>query len=201
MGMQNGRIKNSMITASSFHDANHAPFLARLHSRRRGRYMGAWSAKYNNAYQYLQVDFGGASKIVRIAMQGRQDANQWVKSFYCSYSMDRVHFVEYMERNSRKVRSSLLLLHLRLHSLHSEKDLAVRKKGNISSFRLRLGHSSRGYLRWCHDPFQIVERSRGNELVESSDMKIWGLRSGPVIASFAEKKKTSINAVSLHSAV
>ena len=103
MGMQNGRIRNSMITASSFHDANHAPFLARLHGRRRGRYMGAWSAKYNNAYQYLQVDFGGASKIVRIALQGRQDANQWVKSFYCSYSMDTVHFVEYMERNSRKV--------------------------------------------------------------------------------------------------
>ena len=107
MGMQNGRIRNSMITASSFHDANHAPFLARLHGRRRGRYMGAWSAKYNNAYQYLQVDFGGASKIVRIALQGRQDANQWVKSFYCSYSMDRVHFVEYMERNSRKVGISL----------------------------------------------------------------------------------------------
>ncbi|XP_068726466.1 uncharacterized protein [Montipora capricornis] len=102
MGLQNGRIKNHMITASSFHDINHGPFLARLHGRRRGRYMGAWSAKYNNRYQYLQVDFGGASKIVRIAMQGRQDANQWVTQFYLSHSMDRVHFVEYMERNSRK---------------------------------------------------------------------------------------------------
>ena len=92
-----------MITASSSHDNNHGPFLARLHGRRRGRYMGAWCAKYNNRYQYLQVDFGGASKIVRIAIQGRQDANQWVTQFYLSNSIDRVHFVEYMERNSRKV--------------------------------------------------------------------------------------------------
>lgn len=103
MGMQSGRIKNHMITASSIWNVNHAAHLARLHGRRRGPYIGAWAAKYNNRYQWLQVYFGGASKIIRISTQGRQDANQWVTQYYVSHSMDRVHFSEYKERNNRKV--------------------------------------------------------------------------------------------------
>ena len=103
MGMQSGRTKNHMITASSIWNVNHAAHLARLHGRRRGPYIGAWAAKYNNRYQWLQVYFGGASKIMRISTQGRQDANQWVTQYYVSHSMDRVHFSEYKERNNRKV--------------------------------------------------------------------------------------------------
>lgn len=103
MGLQSGRLKNHMMSASSQWDINHAAHLARLHSRRRGRFMGAWSSKYNNRYQFLQVDFGGAAKIIRISSQGRQDANQWVTQYYVSHSLDRVHFSEYKERNSRKV--------------------------------------------------------------------------------------------------
>lgn len=101
--MQSGRLRNHMITASSQWDANHAAHRARLHGRRRGRYMGAWSSKYNTRYQWLQVDFGGAAKIIRISTQGRQDANQWVTQYYVSHSLDRVHFAEYKERNNRKV--------------------------------------------------------------------------------------------------
>ena len=103
MGMQSGRLKNHMITASSKWDVNHAAHLARLHYRRRGRFMGAWSARYNTRYQWLQVYFGGAAKIIRICTQGRQDANQWVTQYYITHSMDRVHFSEYKERNTRKV--------------------------------------------------------------------------------------------------
>ena len=103
MGLQNGRLKNHMMTSSSYWDINHAAHLARLHSRRRGRYMGAWAAKYNNRYQWLRVDFGGAAKIIRISTQGRQDTNQWVTQYYVTHSLDRVHFSEYKERNNRKV--------------------------------------------------------------------------------------------------
>lgn len=103
MGLRSGRLKNHMMSASSQWDVNHAAHLARLFSRRRGRYMGAWSSKYNNRYQWLQVDFGGASKIIRISTQGRHDADQWVTQYYVSHSLDRVHFSEYKERNSRKV--------------------------------------------------------------------------------------------------
>ena len=103
MGMQSGRIRNHMIIASSSWNANHAARLARLHGRRRGNNVGAWCSKSKNRYQWLQVDFGGAAKIIRIATQGRQDANQWVKQYYVSHSLDRVHFSEYKERNNRKV--------------------------------------------------------------------------------------------------
>ena len=103
MGLQSGRIKNHMMSASSYWDVNHAAHFGRLHHRRRGRFIGAWSSKYNNRYQFLQVDFGGASKIIRIATQGRHDANQWVTQYYVSHSLTRIHFSEYKERNSRKV--------------------------------------------------------------------------------------------------
>ena len=107
MGLQTGAIKNSMVTASSQWDNYHAAFMGRLHWGRRGRYMGAWSAKHNNRYQYLQVDFGRAAKIIRIATQGRQDADQWVTQYYVMHSLDLLRFSEYKERNSRRVSEEL----------------------------------------------------------------------------------------------
>ena len=103
MGMQSGRIKNHMITSSSAWDRYHGPYLARLNRIRRGRYMGAWSARYNNHYQWLQVDFGRAAKIIKISTQGRQDTNQWVTQYYVTRSLDTVHFMHYKERNNIKV--------------------------------------------------------------------------------------------------
>ena len=103
MGLQSGRLKNSLVTASSQWDNYHAPYLARLHWKRRGRYMGAWSAKHNNRYQWLQLDFGRAAKIIRLATQGRQDADQWVTQYYVMHSLDGIRFVEYKERNNRRV--------------------------------------------------------------------------------------------------
>lgn len=69
--------------------------------------MGAWSAKHNNRYQYLQVDFGRAAKIIRIATQGRQDADQWVTQYYVMHSLDLLRFSEYKERNNRRVSEEL----------------------------------------------------------------------------------------------
>ena len=65
--------------------------------------MGAWCAKMNNRYQYIQIDFGRPTKIVKMEIQGRQDVRMWVTQFYVTHSVTQVHFVEYMERNSRKV--------------------------------------------------------------------------------------------------
>ena len=112
MGLQSGRLNNRMITASSHWDNYHAAFLARLNWNRRGRYMGAWSAKHNNRYQYLQINFGKAAKIIRIATQGRADADQWVTQYYCMHSLDGIRFVEYKERNNRRVGVSQMSHHL-----------------------------------------------------------------------------------------
>lgn len=73
MGMQNGRIPNSRITASSNWDRYHASFRARLHHSRTGRYVGAWCAKTNNRYQWLQVQYNFTiiSKVDCIDKKGR----------------------------------------------------------------------------------------------------------------------------------
>ena len=103
VGLQSGHLKNHLVTASSQWDKYHAAFLARLHWQRRGRYMGAWSARHNNRYQWLQLDFGGWAKIIRLATQGRQDTDQWVTQYYVRHSLDGIRFVDYQERNTRKV--------------------------------------------------------------------------------------------------
>jgi len=54
-GMQNRRIGNHQITATSKWDRYHAAYLARLHNKARGRNKGGWSAKYNNRNQWIQV--------------------------------------------------------------------------------------------------------------------------------------------------
>ena len=92
--MQNGRIKNAAITASSQWDKNHAPYLARLERLRRGRLMGAWSAKKNNHNQFIQVDLLRSMKITGVATQGRAEAAQWVTAFYFLYSSDGVKFAK-----------------------------------------------------------------------------------------------------------
>ena len=65
--------------------------------------MGAWCARSNNRYQYLQIDFARLAKIIKMAIQGRHDANQWVKQYYITHSVNAINFVEYKERNNRKV--------------------------------------------------------------------------------------------------
>lgn len=104
MGLQNGRLRNHLITASSQIDKYSGAYMARLNHRRRGRYMGGWTAFYNNRYQFLQLNFGAPAKIIRIATQGREDQDQWVTTYYIMSSRDGVRFVEYKERNNRRVR-------------------------------------------------------------------------------------------------
>ena len=94
IGVQNYRIKNAAITASSQWDQNHAPWLARLHRSRRGRFMGAWSSRRNDYKQWLQVDMGRSMKVTGIATQGRQDADQWVTAYYVYISSDGVNFAK-----------------------------------------------------------------------------------------------------------
>ena len=92
--MQSGRIKNAAITASSQWDKNHASWLARLGNMRRGRLMGAWSAKKNNYNQWIQVDLHRSMKVTGLATQGRYEAAQWVTAFYVLYSADGVKFAK-----------------------------------------------------------------------------------------------------------
>ena len=50
------------------------------------------------------IDFGRATKIIRIAIQGRPDSSQWVTTFWLSSSQDNVNFVYYKKGSGNKVR-------------------------------------------------------------------------------------------------
>ena len=104
--MENGQIPDSAISASSSANANsYAPSIGRINflSSGSGKY-GSWAAGANNKEQYFQVDFGGWTQITAVATQGRQDSNQWVKSYSLSFSYDGVFWeVVNNEHGSKQV--------------------------------------------------------------------------------------------------
>ena len=71
--------------------------------------MGAWSARLNNKFQWLKVDFGKTLKITKVMTQGRQDYAEWVTYFHLSSSFDGIHWQYYRHMNSDKVSRRTLL--------------------------------------------------------------------------------------------
>lgn len=110
LGMQSGGIRNAAITSSSRWDNKHGPYLARLHNKRKGSYMGSWTARMQNAYQWLQIDLKKPHKVVRISTQGSSSDNRWVTSYYLLYSQYGVYFAYYYQRNVKRVGLFLLLV-------------------------------------------------------------------------------------------
>ena len=103
LGMENGQILDSQITASSQFDVNHGPTNARLNFKAHGGRTGAWSSRRNDVNQWLQIDFNYPATIDEILTQGRQSTNQWVKTYTVSYSNDGVTFNPYRHRGLTKV--------------------------------------------------------------------------------------------------
>ncbi|XP_029202215.2 uncharacterized protein LOC114966489 [Acropora millepora] len=103
LGMQNGKIPDSVITASSEYSSACKAMNGRLHFLHRSGRVGSWLANRLDVYQYLQVNFGDWTKISRVATQGRNDADQWVTSFSLSYGYDSVFFRIYKEDNKKKI--------------------------------------------------------------------------------------------------
>jgi len=103
--MQDGRVTKGMLTASSMYNHLYGPWSARLQARNHGSTRGGWIAKYRNAHQFLQIDLGIATRVKRIATQGRYDANQWVKSYTVSYSNNGVRF--FPVKHGRRVKVTL----------------------------------------------------------------------------------------------
>ena len=98
LGIEDKRITNGQLSASSYYNHYLAPWHGRLNHR------WSWSVRHRNNRQWLQVNFQGIYRIRGIATQGRQDANQWVKSYALSYGLNGVDFAPYKERGRVKVR-------------------------------------------------------------------------------------------------
>ena len=99
-GLQSGKISNSQITSSTAY----RPRVAAVQGRLNGA--TSWSARVRNKNQWIQIDFGRDEVVTAIATQGRADANQWVTSYYVSYSFDGKVFVSYKTKGGVKASSN-----------------------------------------------------------------------------------------------
>ena len=120
LGLEDKRVHNKMIRASSYYNYWCGPWNGRLNGRRHGRYGGAWCAKRRDRRQWLQIDFGALTKVYRIASQGRQNSAQWVKSYSLSYSKNGYKFITYKEGGRTKVSSETVAI--MFHSLLTNRE-------------------------------------------------------------------------------
>ena len=97
LGLEDGRIANPLMRASSFQSSTYAPWRARLNQ------IYGWTAKRNNRNQWFQVDFLALAKISRVATQGRSNSHYWVKTYRISYSRKGYTWSSYREAGRSKV--------------------------------------------------------------------------------------------------
>ncbi|POI25393.1 hypothetical protein CIB84_010857, partial [Bambusicola thoracicus] len=102
LGMENGEIKNTQITASSVKTSwfsTWEPSLARLNQKGK---INAWRAKSNNNQQWLQIDLLTIKKITAIATQGVKSVTteNFVKTYVILYSNQGSEWKSYTEGSS-----------------------------------------------------------------------------------------------------
>ena len=95
--MEDKRITNGQLTASTYYNGNLSPWHGRLNHR------WSWSVRTRNNRQWLQVNFQQIYRISGICTQGRQDASQWVKSYTLTYGLNAMDFVPFKENGRVKV--------------------------------------------------------------------------------------------------
>ena len=96
--MENKNIPDAQITASPEYNNSTRSFYGRLDIKAKGGTAGAWSAKYDNYNQWLQVNLGEKTEVTGIKTQGQEhDTCQWVKSYTISNSNDGIAFTAYKQ--------------------------------------------------------------------------------------------------------
>ena len=97
LGMEDKRIREGDISASSYYNANLAPWFGRLN------HLYAWMARTRNTKQWLKINFGYVTQFRGIASQGRSNSNQWVTSYVVTFSRYGNTYVTYKENKRVKV--------------------------------------------------------------------------------------------------
>ena len=100
------KIPNSAMTSSSQSNQYYGAERGRIRNQKEGSYASCWRALYRDEEQWIQIDLAKVVKITRLATQGEQDSNYWVKSYTLSYSVDCGYFEPY---ENRKVYLDILL--------------------------------------------------------------------------------------------
>ncbi|XP_070552931.1 lactadherin-like [Ptychodera flava] len=93
VGVEDGRIPDSRMTASSEWNEKHRAYQGRLNADLnydQTRYSSSWNARTNRVGEWLQIDLGHCRKVTKVATQGRGDTAylQWVTSYKVGYSED-----------------------------------------------------------------------------------------------------------------
>ena len=71
--------------------------------RRSHRLVGAWCAKRNDRNQWLRIDLRGPTRITKVTTQGRDDATQFVRTYYLYYSQNGRTFLPIKEGGKIRV--------------------------------------------------------------------------------------------------
>lgn len=99
--MEDGRITDSQIIASSVWDGHHAAQYARLNRLQQSPTKGSWSAKHNDLNQWIQVDLGVRTQVTGVLTQGRNAYGQWVTEYKVQYGDDGVNWQFVMTANGQ----------------------------------------------------------------------------------------------------
>ena len=136
--MQTGLILDSSITASSSLSSSKGPEAGRLH-RIGDTDAKAWKAKFEDAYQWLQVDFGNWTRVTGVAVQSREYLKQWVASYSLTTSSTGELF-EYVRNKTGAKKCSFLLVVRQVAPIaykHRRKELFSEGGGPGSKFGYR----------------------------------------------------------------
>ncbi len=103
LGIANGRIPSSNISASSSYGSKWGPSQARLNTA------SSWCGGANGTWlsDWIQVDFGETVNITGIAIQGNyDDAADLVLGFYLQLSEDGILFMNHTDSSGKLLVSS-----------------------------------------------------------------------------------------------
>lgn len=104
--MENGEIRDDQITSSSQKNEKVRAAYGRLNFKAiaNSDVMGAWGSATSDLNQLLQVDFKRFAIITGVSTQGRQEYDNFVKSYTISFSDDGGNFHGYKVGEVLKVR-------------------------------------------------------------------------------------------------
>ncbi|XP_078660072.1 uncharacterized protein LOC144904802 [Branchiostoma floridae x Branchiostoma belcheri] len=92
VGMESGAIADYQLSAST---NNQYAGRARLNYVSSDNNPGAWVPLSGDQQPWVQVDFRATKKVTGVITQGRQDADQWVKTYMVQFSDDGISYRTY----------------------------------------------------------------------------------------------------------
>jgi len=94
--MEDRRINDSQITASSRYSSYREPREGRLNNQLSSGSLGSWCPNPPYKNEWIQVDLQNETIITKVATQGRPSYsdNEWVTKYSISFSMDNIMWTE-----------------------------------------------------------------------------------------------------------